>query len=134
MQTVVIVLAVVTLCIALLYLLYINAFLVIRAMSALVFLSTTRWWSTRPSAKVRSCTGYARKVLKFKESRTYQFSFTSKLSKGSVTAEIQGRNQETLLLLDSEHANGALDVKAGERYYLVVRFKGATGRFELSWS
>ena len=134
MQTVVIVSAVVAFFVALQYILYINGFLVIRAMSALVFLSTTRWWSTRPSAKVRSCTGFARKVLKFKESRTYHFSFTSELSKGSITAEIQGRNKETLLLLDGDNTSGVLDVKAGERYYLVVRFKGATGNFELSWS
>ena len=86
MKTVFIVSAVVAFFVALQYILYINGFLVIRAMSALVFLSTTRWWSTRPSAKVRACTGFARKVLKFKERRTYHFSFTSELSKGSKTA------------------------------------------------
>ena len=134
MQTVLIVLAVVVFCIALQYILYINGFLVIRAISALVFFSTNRKWRIKPSAIVRACTGWTRKVLKFKESRTYHFSFTSELSKGSITAEIQGRNKETLLLLDSDNTSGVLDVKAKERYYLVVRFKGATGRFELSWS
>ena len=109
---------------------YINGFLVIRAISALVFFSTNRKRRTNPSAIVRACTGRTRKVLKFKESRTYHFSFTSELSKVSITAEIQGRNKETLLLLDGENTSGDLDVKAEERYYLVVRFKRATGNYE----
>ena len=103
-------------------------------MSALVFLSSTRWLSTRPCAKVRACTGFARKVLKIKESLTYHLNFTSELSKSYITSEIKDRNKETLLLLDDDNTSSHLDVKAGEKYYLDVRFKEATGSFELSWS
>ncbi|HOQ74406.1 MAG: hypothetical protein WAP45_11085 [Limnochordia bacterium] len=134
MEMLLLVTAVVALALAVQYLLYINGFLVIRAISALVFFSPVPWWGTAPRARVKACTGFVRKVIKFKESRTYHFSFSSEVSKGSITAEIQGRNKETLLVLDGEKTSDVLDVQSGERYYLVVRFKRATGSFELSWS
>lgn len=128
-----IILAVLGLLAALQYLLYINGFLVIRSITALVFQAFGPQWKTRPWARVRSCTGYARKVLKFEQSREYQFSFRPKVSRGSITVEVQNRDKKPILILDEENPRGVLQVKKSERYYLVVRFHKATGEFEMNW-
>ena len=85
-------------------------------------------------ARVVSCGGWVRKVIKFKESRQYQFTFGSDITKGSITAEIQNRDKKPILILDSENPQGILDVDSRERYYLVVRFNKATGSFEMKWA
>lgn len=117
------------------YLFYINGFLIVKAIRALVFRgSARRWWRNNPAAKVISCSGWVRKVIKYKESRQYQFTFDADISKGSITAEIQNRNKEPILTLDAENAQGVLEIDSSERYYLVVRFKKATGSFEMRWT
>ncbi len=133
MKLFLIILAVVAASVLVQYTLYINGYLVVKAIRALIFRGSVRRWKTRPAARVVACTGSVRKILKFKESRTYQFVFTAEISKGSITAEIQNRHKETILKLDETSPRGVIAVQSGERYYLVVRFKQATGRFELTW-
>jgi len=134
MRTLWIVLTVVVLGGLIQYILYINGYLVIKSIAAVVFWGSARRWRTRPAAKVRSCSGWVKKVLKFKESREYQFALDLQVSKGSISVEVQNRYKEPVLVLDSENPQGVLAVDCGERYYLVVRFKKATGSFELTWS
>lgn len=135
MRTVIIVFAAVVLGCAIQYTLYINGYLIVKSIMALVFRgSARRWWKGRPAARVVACSGWVRKVIRFKESREYQFTFVSNVSKGSITTEVQNRKKETILKLDSENNHGFLAVDNRERYYLVVKFQKATGDFELTWS
>ncbi len=116
------------------YVLYINGYMVIKSISAIAFIGSIGRFKNRSKATFLACNGYIKKVIKFKESREYQFIFNCTISKGDIVVEVQNRHKETVLVLDTVHRNGVLDAHCAERYYLILKFKKADGSFELTWS
>lgn len=110
------------------YLLYTNGYAVITSKRALMFLGSKRG----KKARFSSCTGYIKRVIKFKESKVYTVDFKLELEKGEVTFEIlDARKQLVLSLNDSKISE--IEVVGGERYYMVIKFKSATGSYEVIW-
>ena len=112
------------------YLLYINGFLVTSAKKAAMYIGTMRG----RKASFTACSGYIKRVIRFKESGTIHFHFHLELSKGEVTAELLDANKQRVLRLSSSDPTASASVQASARYYLVFRFKAATGNYLLSWS
>lgn len=79
-----------------------------------------------------SCTGYIKRVVKFKESKIYHVDFNVELEKGEVTLELLDVKKQLMLSLNGSEIS-KIEVKNGQRYYMVLRFKAATGSYEVSW-
>ena len=110
------------------YFLYINGYMVVASKRAFMFLGSKRG----KKAMFSSCTGYIKRVVKFKENKLYHVDFRLELEKGGVMLELlDARKQVILSLNGSEGAK--IEVKSGEIYYMILRFKSATGSYEVSW-
>ena len=112
------------------YLLYINGFLTVRSKRAILYIGSLKG----NSARFSSCTGYSKRVIRFKDSRTYCVFFDCELSKGDVSVEILNSAKQTVVCLNCNTPYGRIDAEKGKRYYLLIRFQSATGRYTLSWN
>lgn len=111
------------------YLLYINGFLVINAKRAVMYVGSMRG----NKATFSSCTGYTKRVIRFRENKTYRLVFNSELTQGDVSAELLDSAKQLVICLNSKARSGDINVERGKRYYLIFRFKSATGNYVLSW-
>ena len=104
-------------------------FLVLQMKRALTYTASMDGKKARFSA----CSGYTKRSLYFPESRIYHFELLQELTKGNVSVEIFDYQKQQILLLDGETKTGDIDAQKGKRYCMIVRFKGATGRYEIDW-
>lgn len=111
------------------YVLYINGYMILTSKRAMMFIGTQRG----KEARFTVCTGYIRRVIKFEESREYEFTFNAELSKGNVSVELLDASKKRVLFL-KENRCGKVSVEAGKRYYLMIRFESSTGSYQLDWS
>ena len=81
-------------------------------------------------ARFRSCTGYTRRRLRFREASTVTFTLNLALTAGSVSLEITDGSR-TLLQLDGQNPSGAITVPAGSACTQIIRFDCATGEYTI---
>lgn len=112
------------------YLLYINGVLTIQSKRALLYIGSLKG----DKARFSSCTGHTKRVVKFKDSKIYKIVFEPDLTGGSVSIEILDRTKRLILCLDNNNRNGSIHTAKGQRYYLVVNFRSATGSYKLNWN
>ena len=110
------------------YLLYINGYLITNAKRAVMYVGSMRG----RKASFTACTGYTKRVVRFKESGTVRFVFDLEVSKGDVTMELLDGTKQCILRLDNIRRSAAIQVEAKKRYFLVFRFKSASGSSLLS--
>lgn len=110
------------------YFLYINGYMVVVSKRAFMFFGSKRG----KKAIFSSCTGYIKRVVKFKESKTYHIDFRLELEKGEVTLELLDAKKQVLLSMNSREG-AKLEAESGQRYYMILRFKSATGSYEIIW-
>lgn len=115
------------------YILWIKGYLIISRKTAKLFIGSLRN-KERCRIKFASCNGYIKKIIKFKENRTYDFCLKSKVENGLVLAEIWDSNKKILLHLNSDMPNSSINVDKKCRYYLFLKFEKATGELELLWN
>ena len=113
---------------AVFYVLYAEGLMSINAKRAVLYVGTDRGRKARFS----SCSGYVKRVLRFKEGREYRVAFVCALTEGEVSLEILDRKRKPLLSLDRETPEGRILVERRKRYYLVVHYKSATGEYTIS--
>lgn len=117
----------------LLYVLYDRGYLPVKSMSAIHFIGNMGAGTNKASAVFGSATGQIRRVLRFKESKPYEFTFKGKISKGTMQAYVLDGHKIPKLVLDSECSSGIVHAVKGQRYYLVIRFQNASGKYTLTW-
>ena len=110
------------------YLLYINGYMVISSKRAFMFLGSERG----KKAMFSSCTGYVKRVIKFKESKVYNIDFKLELEKGEVVLELLDAKKQVILSLNKSECF-KIKVESRQRYYMILRFKSATGNYEVTW-
>ena len=115
------------------YVLYDRGYMPVKSMSAIHFIGNMGAGTNKASAAFGSATGQIKRVLRFKESKPYEFTFKGKISKGTVQAYVLESNKIPELVLDSECSSGIVHAVKGQRYYLVIRFQNASGEYTLSW-
>lgn len=115
------------------YILWIKGYLIMSITTAKLFIGSLRN-KERCRIKFVSCNGYIKKIIKFKENRTYDFCLKSKVENGLVLAEIWDSNKKILLHLNSDMPSSSINVDKKCRYYLVLKFEKATGELELLWN
>ena len=114
---------------AVIYLLYRRGLAVTKCIAAVLFVFRPGREADR--ADVNSCTGWVRHVGRFHENKTYAFTLTCRLSKGSAAVCLLDREKRPLLKLDSRSPSGQLSPEG--KTYLRWDFQKATGQCELSW-
>ena len=114
------------------YLLWINGYMILNVKRAVLFVGSLRE-KNKCKFTFSSCSGYVKKVIKFKESRGYTFNLDCDVSKGNIHVIVKNKNKETLLDLTPTIKTGLLTVDEKCRYYLVFKFEKADGELKLQW-
>lgn len=115
------------------YVLYDRGYMPVKSMSAIHFIGNMGAGTNKASAAFGSATGQIRRVLRFKESKPYEFTFKGKITKGTVQAYVLESNKIPDLVLDNDCPSGIVHAVKGQRYYLVIQFQNASGEYNLSW-
>ena len=115
------------------YLLWINGYMIMNMKQAVLFTGSLRG-KNNCEITFSSCSGYVKKVIKFKECRRYAFYLSCNVSKGNISVAIENKNKETLLTLTPATRTGSLTIDEKSRYYLVLKFEKADGQYKLEWS
>ena len=84
-------------------------------------------------AAFSSCNGYMKRIVRFKEDKSYSFVLEAELTKGEITVELLDSAKQPIMCLSSNNPRAALALEKNKRYYLVFRFSSATGKYTLSW-
>ena len=111
------------------YFLYINGYLVTNAKRAVMYIGSL----VGRKANFSSFTGYTKRVIKFKESGSVHFNLALEISKGEVTMELLDTNKQCILQLSNTQPSSVIQIDAKKRYFLVFRFKSASGSYLLTW-
>lgn len=111
------------------YLLYINGVGGVNAKIALKFIGTMNG----NKASFTSCSGYMKRVVRFKEDKICSLSLDCLLKKGDFSVELLNSSKQVVMRLGPDIKSASAAVEAGKRYYLVLRFKSATGDYLLRW-
>jgi len=117
----------------LLYILYDRGYMPVKSMRAFRFIGNMGAGTNKAGATFASATGQIRRVLRFKESKPYEFTFKGKISEGIVRAYVLESNKMPKLVLDNDKPSGTVYAVKGQRYYLVFQFRDAVGEYTLSW-
>ena len=72
-----------------------------------------------------------KRVIKFKEEGTYTFVLDAELSKGDMSVELLDSTKQKIMQLNCSNRSASITVEKKKKYYLVINFKSATGRYAL---
>ena len=81
-----------------------------------------------------SCSGYIKRIVRFRSDGSCTMRLAAELTKGDMWVELSDSGGNLLAHLDGQGAESSFPVRAGERYRLLVRFKGASGKYDLDWN
>ncbi len=118
--------------ILLVYILYINGFGFFSYKSALMFIQYYSRRKQQITSRFKSCNGYTKKVIKFKESKYYTFDLNSNIEMGHFTTCLMNKDEE-ILSLDQYSTPKDIFIDKNIKYTICFKFKGATGKFTLKW-
>lgn len=107
--------------------LYNQGYMVSRSISAVVFIGSAKG----NSARFTSCNGYMKRVIKFKDDGTYTFVLDAELSKGDMSVELLDSTKQRIMQLNCSNQRDSITVEKKKKYYLVINFRSATGRYAL---
>ena len=107
--------------------LYNQGYMVSKSISAVAFIGSAKG----NSATVTSCTGYIKRVIRFQVDGTYTFMLDAELSKGDMSVELLDSTKQKMMQLNCSNQNVSITVEKNKKYYLVINFKSATGRYSL---
>lgn len=114
------------------YVLYINGYMIVNAKRAVTFIGSIRGRG-KCGASFHSCSGYMKRIMRFKESRVYHFELEVNLVSGEMVVEVLDREKKPVMRLDGNAPSAELEVDRKKRYTLIFRFKSATGDFKMRW-
>ena len=107
--------------------LYSQGYMVFKSISAVTFVGSTKG----NSASFSSCSGYMKRVIKFKEDGTYTFVLDAELSKGDMSIELIDSTKQKIMQLNCSNRSASITVEKTKKYYLIINFRSATGRYAL---
>lgn len=113
--------------VAIFFVLYHQGYMIVKSTSAVSFIGSARG----NAARFTSCNGYIKRIVRFKDNGTYNFLLDLELSKGDLSVELLDSANDRIMQLDSANRRGSITIKKGQKYYMVIHFKSATGRYAL---
>ena len=117
---------------ALLAALYYAGVLPVQQKRALSYIGTGSFQKHCFGASFTGCTGWIRRTLRVKESRSYSFRLSGHIQEGAVRATLQ-KGSESLLTLTADNPTATVFLEKGTFYRLEVRFQSASGDYQLEW-
>ncbi len=119
----------------LIYLLYLGGFVQLKFTRAVGYIGCDgNSCKNYHKASVECCSGYLKRVLKFKQDGELVFSFNPAITAGTVKVDVLDSNKNTILSLDDENRTGKINVKQNEKYRLVILYDKANGSYEVNWN
>lgn len=115
------------------YFLYINGYMVMNAKRAITFIGSIRGKGTC-SASFHACSGYMKRMMRFKENGAYQFVLEANLVNGELEVEILDKNKQVLMHLDKDTRQAEIEADCKARYTLIFRFQSASGDYRMNWN
>ena len=107
--------------------LYNQGYMVSKSYSAVMFVGSSKG----NSAKFTSCNGYIKRIVRFKTDGMYTFLLDAELTKGDMSVELLDAAREKIMQLKCANPSASIAVEKKKKYYLVIRFHAATGRYAL---
>lgn len=117
----------VTILVAVFVFLYSQGYLAITSKSAVTFIGSARG----NSASFTSCSGFIKRIVRFKGDGIHSFVLDSELCKGDMSVELLDSAKNRVMLLTPVNHNASIAVEKKKKYYLIINFKSATGRYSL---
>ena len=109
------------------FFLYNQGYMVLKFISAAVFIGATKG----NSARFTSCSGYMKRIIKFKAGGTYTFVLDAELSSGDISVELLDSTKQQIMQLNCSNQRASVTVEEKKKYYLLINFRSATGRYAL---
>ena len=106
---------------------YDRGYMAVKSYSAVMFVGSSKG----NSAKLTCCNGYLKRIVRFKEDGSYTYRLDTELSRGEVSVELMDPAKEKIMHLDRSKSSAAVMVEKRKKYYLIIRFRSATGRYAL---
>ena len=116
----------------LVYILYINGFGFLSCTSALMFIQYYNRRKQQIISRFKSCNGYTKKIIKFKESKYYTFDLNSNIELGHISILLMNKD-ENVVSLDKYNLSKDIFIDKNIKYTMCFKFKSATGKFNLTW-
>ena len=107
--------------------LYNSGYMVVKSLSAVTFIGSPKG----TGASFSSCNGYMKRIVRFRESGTRDYYLDAELSKGDIFVELLDSDKQSIMKLNRENNQASITVESKKKYYFVVNFKSATGRYSL---
>ena len=107
--------------------LYNRGYMVVKSLSAVTFIGSSKG----AGANFTSCSGYIKRIVRFRESGTLYYYLDAELSKGDILVELLDSGKHSIMKLNCENNHASITVESKKKYYLVVNFKSATGCYSL---
>ena len=107
--------------------LYSQGYMISKSISAVLFIGSAKG----NSAKFTSCSGYIKRVIKFRDNGTYTFLLDAELSKGNISVELLDFAKQPIMQLNPSNRSASITAQKKKKYYLVINFSSATGRYAL---
>ena len=107
--------------------LYSQGYMFFKSIRAVTFVGAAKG----NSASFSSCSGFLKRVIKFKEDGIYTFVLDAQLSKGEMSVELLDSAKQKILQLNCADRSASITVEQQKKYYLVVHFRSATGSYAL---
>ena len=107
--------------------LYNRGYMVFKSIRAVAFIGSAKG----NRAQVTSCTGYIKRIVRFKTDGIYTFLLDAELSKGDMLVELLDSTKQKIMQLNCSNKNASITVEKNKKYYLVIHFKSATGRYAI---
>lgn len=117
---------------ALLAVLYYMGLMPLQRKRALSYIGTGSFQKHCFGASFTVCTGWIRRTLRVKESRSYSFRLSGHVQEGTVRAVLQ-KGSAPLLTLTADNPTATVSLEKGTFYRLEVRFQSASGDYQLEW-
>ena len=105
--------------------LYNQGYMISKSIRAVTFVGSAKG----NRAKFSSCSGYIKRVIKFKEDGRYTFVLDAELSTGDMSVELMDSSKQKIMQLNRSNQKASITVEKNRRYYLLINFKSATGRY-----
>jgi hypothetical protein len=108
--------------------LYSQGYMVFKSMRSATFVGSMKG----NSAKFSACSGYMKRVIKFKEDGICTFVLDAELSKGDMSVELIDSAKRKIMQLNCANPRATISVEKKEKYQLVIHFSSATGRYTIT--
>ena len=115
-----------------LYMLYINGFLLFNMKIADFFIGYIKRDGS-VSLNFEGCKGKVSRIIRFKESREYVFTYHSEVTEGVVTVKFLDKQKREILSCSTPDSQIKIKIDKKKAYRLIFIFSNATGKCNVIW-